>query len=184
MNYLSFIFCGALVFFALSCQGQSDREIKPWTAEQAWQWYRAQPWLVGCNFTPSTAVNQLEMWQAETFDPGTIDRELGYAEKIGMNIVRVYLHDLAWTQDPSGFKARVDSFLSIADRHRIRALPVIFDDCWNDSPQPGRQPDPIPGVHNSGWVKSPGSTIVNDSTSWERRRITVISSRWFPVGPR
>lgn len=168
MNHLLFFFCGAIAISALSCQDPADRDLRPWTAERAWQWYRARPWLVGCNFTPSTAVNQLEMWQAETFDPSTIDRELAYAASIGMNIVRVYLHDLAWRQDPSGFTARIDTFLSIADRHGIRALPVFFDDCWNDNPQVGRQPDPVPGVHNSGWVKSPGSAVVNDSTSWER----------------
>ena len=45
-----------------------------WTAERANNWYAQQPWLVGANFVPSTAINQLEMWQAETFDPATIDR--------------------------------------------------------------------------------------------------------------
>ena len=108
------------------------------------------------------------MWQKETFDPVTIDRELGYARGIGMNVVRVYLHDLAWSQDPMGFKARVDTFLTIAEQHRIRAILVLFDDCWNDNPQRGPQPNPLPGVHNSGWVKSPGTAIVNDSTSWQR----------------
>lgn len=40
-------------------------------------------WYFGANFIPSTAINQLEMWQKETFDPTTIDRELGFARKIG-----------------------------------------------------------------------------------------------------
>ena len=60
------------------------------------------PWCCGANFTPSTAVNQLEMWQEESFDPGTIDRELGFAEGIGMTIMRVFLHDLLWQQDEEG----------------------------------------------------------------------------------
>lgn len=158
----------ALALTPMSCGDMGGQDLQPWTTGRAWEWYRTQPWLVGCNFIPSTAVNQLEMWQAETFDTPTIDRELGYAASIGMNVVRVYLHDLAWSQDPTAFKARVDTFLSIADRHGIRALPVFFDDCWNDDPQPGRQPGPIPGVHNSGWLKSPGSSVVNDSTAWGR----------------
>jgi hypothetical protein len=54
------------------------REI--WTKEQAHEWYKQWGWLRGCDFIPSTAVNQLEMWQADTFDPSTIDRELGWAE--------------------------------------------------------------------------------------------------------
>ncbi|HPD31881.1 MAG TPA: cellulase family glycosylhydrolase [Phycisphaerae bacterium] len=139
-----------------------------WTAEKANQWYAALPWLVGCDFIPSTAVNQLEMWQAETFDEATIDRELGWAADIGMNTVRVYLHDLAWQADPDGFKQRMNRFLRIADKHHIRPLFVIFDDCWNDNPKIGKQPDPIPGVHNSGWMQSPGKAVVNNPAEWGR----------------
>lgn len=87
-----------------------------WTVGKANAWDKQQPWLVGCNFTPSTAINQLEMWQADTFDPETIDRELGWAANIGMNSIRVYLHDLLWQQDSEGFLKRVDQFLGIAER--------------------------------------------------------------------
>lgn len=127
-----------------------------WTAERAETWYHSQPWLVGCNFVPSTAINQLEMWQADTFDPKTIDRELGYAQGIGMNTMRVFLHDIAWREDPEGFYSRVDKYLEIADRHGIKTLFVIFDAVWHPNPHAGKQPDPVPGLHNSGWVQSPG----------------------------
>ncbi len=140
-----------------------------WSPERARAWYDRQPWLVGCNFIPSTAVNQLEMWQADTFDPDTIDRELGWAaKKLGFNTVRVYLHDLAWEVDAKGFKQRLERFLTIADRHGIRPLLVLFDDCWNPDPKPGKQPAPRPGVHNSGWMRSPGPKVVNDSKAWGR----------------
>lgn len=140
-----------------------------WTAEQANEWYARQPWLVGCNFIPSTAINQLEMWQAETFDPATIDRELGWAASIGFNTVRTFLHDLAWEADPSGFKQRISQFLEIASRHRIRPMLVIFDDCWNSDPKIGFQPAPKPGIHNSGWVQSPSISVVNQGPSaWDR----------------
>jgi hypothetical protein len=82
-----------------------------WTPERAHEWYAAQAWLVGCNFAPSTAINQLEMWQAETFDPETIDRELGWAKSIGFNTVRVFLHELPWQEDRVGYFERVDTFL-------------------------------------------------------------------------
>jgi hypothetical protein len=131
-----------------------------WTPEQAQTWYHSQPWLVGCNFVPSTAINQLEMWQVETFDPATIDRELGYAQNIGMNTMRVFLHDLAWREDPEGFYSRVDKYLEIANRHGIKTLFVVFDAVWNPNPHPGRQPDPVPGLHNSGWVQSPGRAFL------------------------
>ena len=140
-----------------------------WTEAQAWEWYRAQPWLVGCNFIPSTAINQLEMWQAETFDPATIDRELGWAAGIGCNTMRVFLHDLLWETDRAGFLARLDRFLEICAGHAIRPLLVSFDDCWNQEPKPGLQPAPKPGVHNSGWMQSPGTTVVTgDPAGWSR----------------
>src|SRR5512136_1934485 len=106
-----------------------------WAAEQANEWYSRQPWLVGCNFTPSTAINQLEMWQADTFDPETINRELGWAAGAGFNTMRVFLHDLAWQADPDGLKQRMDRYLGIAARHAIRTLFVVFDDCWNTEPK-------------------------------------------------
>ena len=92
------------------------------------------------------------MWQAETFDTSTIDRELGYAESIGFSVVRVFLHPLLWMQDPAGFKSRIDQFLSIANSHKIKTMLVMFDDCWNPEGFLGPQPNPIPGVHNSQWV--------------------------------
>ncbi|MBN2375438.1 MAG: cellulase family glycosylhydrolase [Sedimentisphaerales bacterium] len=127
-----------------------------WSSRKAQQWYEQQPWLVGCNFIPSTAINQLEMWQGDTFDPKTIERELGWAAKLGFNVVRVYLHDLAYDQDPDGFLRRMDMFLGIASAHGIKPLFVIFDDCWLPDPKIGKQPEPWPGVHNSGWLESPG----------------------------
>jgi hypothetical protein len=139
-----------------------------WTIERATDWYARQPWLVGCNFTPSYAINQLEMWQHGTFDPDVINRELGWAASIGMNTVRVFLHDLDYQTDPAGFKRRIDLFLALAGGHRIRPMFVFFDDCWNSDPQAGAQPAPKAGVHNSGWVQSPGERAVLDPAQWPR----------------
>jgi lysophospholipase L1-like esterase len=133
-----------------------------WPAEKATTWYAKQPWLVGCNFIPSTAINQLEMWQADTFDPVTIDRELGWASGMGMNTVRVYLHDLLWQQDSEGFLKRMDQFLGIADKHHIITLFVLCDSVWNPHPKLGKQPEPKPHVHNSGWVQSPHIEVLRD----------------------
>ncbi|MCL6712516.1 cellulase family glycosylhydrolase [Pseudomonas sp. R2.Fl] len=128
-----------------------------WSPAEAKTWYEQQPWLVGANYTTSNAINQLEMFQAESFDPVAIDRELGWArEKFGMNTMRVYLHDLLWKQDQKGFLKRLDQFLAIAAKHGIRPMLVLFDSCWDPDPVLGAQHRPIPGVHNSGWVQSPG----------------------------
>ena len=139
-----------------------------WSRKKAWEWYNEQPWIVGCNFIPSTAGNQLEMWQAESFDINTIKRELGWAGDLGFNAVRVYLHDLVWQTDPEGLRRRMELLLDSASRVGIRPIFVFFDDCWNQEPRLGRQPEPRPGVHNSIWMQSPGTRIVRDSSKWER----------------
>ena len=128
-----------------------------WSAERANQWYANQPWMVGCNFTPSTAINQLEMWQADTFDLPTIDRELGWAQAIGFNTIRVFLHNLLWQQDSQGLIDRMDKLLAVAKKHHIRVMFVLFDSCWDSNPQLGKQREPRPFTHNSGWMQSPGA---------------------------
>lgn len=141
---------------------------KRWTAERANAWYAEQPWLVGCNFIPSTAINQLEMWQADTFDPETIDRELRWAADLGMNTVRVFLHDLLWQAESGEFAARIDEFLAIATRYGIRTLLVLFDDCWHDGAKLGPQPAPVPGRHNSGWLQCPGHSVIAEGSALPR----------------
>src|ERR1035438_9401531 len=132
MQHLTFflIIVVALVFCA-PLHGQQQR----WTEDRANQWYRQQPWLVGANFLPSDAVNELEMWQAGTFDPAETDREFGWAESLGMNTMRVFLHNLLWEQDSAGFQHRLDQFLAIASKHHIRPMFVLFDSCWDPDPK-------------------------------------------------
>ncbi len=151
------------VFVLASCGGaDSITPRKQWTEAQANEWYARQPWLTGANFTPSTAVNQLEMWQPDTFDETTIDRELGWAADLGFNTMRVFLHDLLWREDPSGFLERIDRVLGIADAHGIGLMLVLFDGVWNPFPAAGPQQEPIAHTHNSRWVQSPGAEILGD----------------------
>ena len=131
-------------------------DVERWTPERARDWWSRRPLPVGCNFIPSTAINQLEMWQAVSFDEETIRRELGWAGELGFNSVRVYLHDLLWDQDSGGFLKRVESFLAAASDAGISTILVLFDDVWNPEPRPGPQPEPVAGRHNSQWVASPG----------------------------
>ena len=131
-----------------------------WSAAAAHRWYNALPWLVGCNFTPSYAINQLEMWQAETFNLELIRAELALAASLGMNSVRVYLHDLLWEQDAAGLLDRIDAFLGAAEQHRIGTMFVLFDSCWDPHPALGTQRAPQTGIHNSGWVQSPGMKVL------------------------
>ncbi|HEV2462619.1 MAG TPA: cellulase family glycosylhydrolase [Acidobacteriaceae bacterium] len=144
-----------------------------WSEAKANAWYAQQPYLVGSNFVPDDAINELEMWQAATFDPKEIDRELGWAQGLGMNTMRVFLQDQLWQQDPGGFKQRIDEFLTIAGRHHIRPIFVLFDSCWDPYPKLGPQHPPIPGVHNSGWVQSPGKIALMDSAQYPRLKTYV-----------
>ena len=174
MQYL-FVF----LLFSVATVAQAQKNAKPsataakssllgtvWSKEKANAWYGTHPWLTGANYIPANAINQLEMWQADTFDPTTIDKELGWAEGIGFNTLRVFLHSLAWKQDPEGFKKRMDQFLTIAEKHHIQPLFVFFDDCWNKVPKVGLQPTPKIGVHNSGWMQDPGQPASADSSNF------------------
>jgi hypothetical protein len=109
----------------------------------------------GANYVPSSAVNATQMW-AE-FDPATIDSELGYAQALGLNSIRVFVQYVVYEDDPAGLVDRLDEFLGLADRHGLSVMPVLFDDCWLPEPFLGDQaPEPRPRVHNPYWQSSPG----------------------------
>jgi len=160
----------ALAFVVTAACADEPAVLAPgqWTREQANAWYQEQPWLVGCNYIPSTAVNAIEMWQTETFDPVTIERELGWAKHLGFNTVRVFHNFVVWKADADGLKKRFDQFLAIASKMGIRAMPVLFDDCnfAGGVPHSGKQPEPTPLVHNSQWVGSPPPAMVSDRNAW------------------
>ncbi|MBC7826554.1 MAG: cellulase family glycosylhydrolase [Chitinophagaceae bacterium] len=181
MNKIKSVFTIAFVCLFFQCCGTPEekelaaatqeepiKERTIWSRDDANNWYAKQPWLVGCNFITSNAINQLEMFQAESFDTATINRELGLAASIGMNTVRVYLHDLLWSSDSMGFVSRLNQFLAIAQKHNIKPLFVLFDSCWDPFPKTGKQRAPKPHVHNSGWVQSPGLDALKDSSQYPR----------------
>jgi len=153
----------ALFICALKMNAQEVDYTKPvngqWSKEKANQWYARQPWLVGANYLPATAINQIEMWQASTWDPKTIDKEFGWAKETGMNTMRVFLHDMVWASDKAGLYKRMDEFLKIAAKHGITPFFVFFDDCHFPNPTLGEQPLPVTGYHNSGWVNSPARDL-------------------------
>ncbi|MFH5832470.1 cellulase family glycosylhydrolase [Halalkalibaculum sp. DA384] len=157
-NVILFVFGVILIPLLLSPDVTTAQEVmgEVWSEEKAQKWYDQHDWISGANFNPSTSINQIEMWQEFSFDPETIDRELGWAEDIGFNTMRVYLHYLVWARSPEGLKNRMEQFLEIADSHGIKIMFVLFDDVWGDDPNLGEQPDPVPGIHNSAWVESPG----------------------------
>src|SRR5712691_10091053 len=158
----------AFASLLLLCHAAFATTSQKWSQQKANAWHQNQPWLVGSNYIPATAINELEMWQPDTFDPPRIDTELGWAESLGMNTMRVFLHDLMWKQDPAGFKRRLDTFLRICAKHGIKPMLVLFDSCWDPNPALGKQRAPRPGVHNSGWRQSPGARALADPAEYPR----------------
>jgi hypothetical protein len=137
-----------------------------WTETDAKEWLQARPWVCGFNFLPSTAVNFIEMWHADTFDMPAIERELGWAADIGFNAIRVNLPFLGWQNDRDGLLDRLDRLMGAAASVGIETVPCLFDDCGfgGDEPTWGPQPDPFPGIHNSRAVASPGRAAVLDAS--------------------
>jgi hypothetical protein len=161
-----FVVASTLTMSTQGLYAPAHAETARWTAAKANQWYGDQRWLVGSNFLPTDAINQFEMWQPDTFNTAEIDKEFGYAEGIGMNTMRIFLQDQLWAQDPEGFKTRINIVLDLAAKHHIKPMLVLFDSCWDPNPKLGLQHPPVPGVHNSGWVQSPGTPGLMDEAGW------------------
>ncbi len=155
------------VLFTSCCETPQQGQ---WTAEQANEWYAAQEWPVGCNFVPSYAINQYEFWQEETFNPEAIDYELGLAESLGFNTIRIYLHEGLWYADKDGFKNRINQFFEIADSHGLRMIVTFFTNGGNHEYEYklGPQPQPVPGVHGSNWIPAPGRKVIDDPAQWPK----------------
>ncbi|PWJ37879.1 cellulase family glycosylhydrolase [Sediminitomix flava] len=162
-NYILALVLSCLPFQLFAQMGVNDSipVLGRWSKERINKWYADQPWMVGCNYYPATAINQIEMWQESTWDPKQIDKELAWAEEIGMNTLRVYLHDLVWAADEQAFYQRMDDFLTICEKHKIRAFFVFFDDCHFPNPSLGKQPEPVKAYHNSGWVNCPSRELAH-----------------------
>jgi hypothetical protein len=148
----------------------TDRSLAPgqWTRARAVAWAAMHPWYCGFNFLPSSAVNFVEMWRAETFDPPTIARELGWAADLGLNALRTNLPFVIWRRDRDGLLSRVDTLLALAAARGLATVLCPFDDCGfgGDEPVAGPQRDPVPGIHNSRAVASPGRATVADRRAW------------------
>ena len=144
-----------------------------WPTEKANSWYKSKGWILGFNYVPSTAVNSTEMWQSESFDAPTMERELAAASQCGYNSCRVFLQYLVWKHEGDKFLANLECFLDICKRNGITVLPLFFDDCAFAGREPyfGKQDDPKPGIHNSGWTPSPGFTAADDPSCQENLKL-------------
>ena len=138
-----------------------------WSEEKINAWYQHHPWPIGCNYVPQYAINQLEMWQEDSFNIAMIELELSWAAGLGFNSMRVFLHHLLWEHDSTGLLHRMDVFLEAAAKYHIKIMFVFFDAVWNPYPKAGKQPEPRNHVHNSGWVQCPGYDVLNDTSKYD-----------------
>jgi len=79
-------------------------------------------------------------------------------------VVRVYLHYYVYLKKKDVLLRDIEDFLQRANRYGIKTEFVFFDDCWNQPPEELLSPDyhypaPLPGVHNSRWLVSPGAQV-------------------------
>ena len=138
----------------------------PWTKERAWEWYRAQPWIRGCNYMPASCANRVDQWQElgceERF--AEMDRELAVAESIGFNTLRILVELQGfgvWLEEHDGFMDRFERALQIMASHKMRAIVVLGNDCMRPKsiwqlPKPGPQTYDI-GYHGGRKQSQHGS---------------------------
>ena len=167
------IFAFILFVFSVTVATQSYAQdsTKRWSEEKAWDWYNKQPWLCGFNYIPAYAINYTAMWDKTSFDPVAIDKELALAQTTGMNVLRAVLQYAVYADDPGYFLKTLDQFMSTCDKHHIKFVPALFDDCVfgiNSDPHIGKQPEPLKGWYAWAWSPSPGHSMVVDSTTYPK----------------
>ena len=152
---------------ALACASCASKVGERWSEEKANEWYASQPWPVGCVYMPSYGGTPVEIWGKEYFKPDVVDSELALAEDLGFNAIRLFLCDVVWQEDPKGFMERLEETVRLADKHGMRILMTFFTNGGTiKNPYTGPQPQPVPGVHNSVWMSSPGKDVVNNPEKW------------------
>ena len=156
------IFVLTAAFILAACCGKGGQ----WSEEKANEWYSATDWPVGCDYVPAYAGNQLQMWQSGTWNPEEIDKELGWAEELGFNTVRIFLHHKLWESEKDAFFSHIEEFLRIADSHGISSLVTLFTNGGSEERFTGEDISPVKGIHNSIWAQTPGISIVNNPDRW------------------
>lgn len=120
----------------------------------------------GANYVPSWASTSIGAWK--NYDPEQTDRELGYAERLRLNSVRVFLQYVAYEDDPAGFVRKLEDFVGRCDRRGIRPLFVLFDSCFGDEPSMAKIDSPT-------WVNNPGFSRLGDRPALERYVRSVVA---------
>ena len=155
----------SIVCAVVACVAMAGEAAPRWSVEKANAWAAANPWWCGVNYIPANAINYTAMWDKTSFSPDVIRRELKLMTGLGMNCVRFVMQYKVYEEDPAYFLKTLDTFLSLCDEAKVKAMPIFFDDCVfgaNADPVIGRQPEPLEGWYAWAWSPSPGHTMVID----------------------
>ncbi|MBQ9098008.1 MAG: cellulase family glycosylhydrolase [Clostridia bacterium] len=102
-----------------------------WSKEQAWEWYKAQPWIRGFNGYPQNCVNRIAMWQAHNHQAviAQIEKEFALARETGLNAVRAIIQFEVWYYEHDSFMANLEEYLNLAQRYGIKVMLCLGNDC-------------------------------------------------------
>jgi len=79
----------------------------------------------GFNYNPVSAKNGDDKWIH--YNHAEVDRDMGYAERLKLNAVRMFLSYHAWQADKVGYDEKLKDFVRTAFSHRIGVMFVVVD---------------------------------------------------------
>lgn len=125
----------------------------------------------GAIYLPARAYNPWQMWHE--YDEAVMDRDMGYAERVGLNAIRTWASYERWNEDQEATAASLESALDVCAAHGIRVLLSLFENCGIPfSSRAAREKDPLKAMD----LISPAPSIIENSSEWEAPRRFV---RWF-----
>jgi hypothetical protein len=118
-------------------------------------------WLQGFNYVPSYARNDIEFWR--DYDPAVIEREMGYAKRLGLNCVRPFLAWVVYRNDGEKFIRSIKHFVQTAYRNGICTIPVVWDSCFSEE-------EPLITADANKWFPNPGPMYLGEKYREEQNR--------------
>ena len=80
--------------------------------------------IKGFNYTASYAHNDIDFWS--NYRAEIVEREMGYAQRLGLNSARIFLPYCVYRKNPQLFLENVTDFVRTAWKHGISSTPIVF----------------------------------------------------------
>ncbi len=117
-------------------------------------------WIKGANYIPSYARNSVEIWR--DYDKDIVEKELGYAKRLGLNSVRVFLSHVVYKNDPSKFLENLLHLVRFSNTLGIYTMPVVWDSCF-------REDEPTIDLDDNRWYPNPGVMYLTEE-HWDGQK--------------